>query len=673
MFQIKYLTELIARNEEWILARILKSAQEFNHTIYSSLINHSWRQTISDFTQVMMQSGESCMNQNSGSYSMFDENVFQSFAKDEASRCYERGITPQVYIALLKIVKYILKELVKNSRIPLSEKPDYDTVLDRCIDRFEIAFIGCSTEIQAEERFLEVKHHKRNDIKRFKNVFEYLPVPIMLVDTFHRVTEHNKYAEKAFPFLFTAKKISLNGTIRFDESDTLHSRIDNFFISQEDELTFETPLTYNNKTGYYLITLRKMNMLDQVVVSFIDLTKWQQLEKNLEKSKQKAENSDQLKTAFLANMSHEIRTPMNAIVGFAELLTMTNPSQEERTEYLSLIKKSSNDLLNIIEDVIDVAKIESKQLTIIPKNISVIQLYNDLKALYSELIYKSGKTNLKLVMRIPDKEEKLMLRTDPKRLKQILSNLLGNAVKFTESGQIEFGYKLAENKIVYFYVKDTGIGIPGDMQKRIFDRFVQVDEGFNKNTNGTGLGLSISKSLVQLLGGNIWVSSKEGKGSNFYFYLPYIAVTDYVYDTAKTETEAQDTTVRFDNRSLLIAEDEDTNFFYLKEALKNTGLEIIRAKNGLEAINFAEGEKKIDLILMDIKMPEVNGIEASRYISHIRPEIPIIAQTAFAMDNDKKTCLEAGCVDYISKPIKRDRLIKLIQQHLLKNKALVNG
>lgn len=350
---------------------------------------------------------------------------------------------------------------------------------------------------------------------------------------------------------------------------------------------------------------------------------------------------------------------MNAIVGFAELLSMSNPSKEEREEYLNLIKKSSNDLLTIIEDVIDIAKIESQQLKIVHKNLKLYDLFSDLKRIYDEILYKHDKTNIKLTLRIPEAEKNLIIHTDPKRLKQVLSNLIGNAIKFTEEGHIEFGYKLAENKIVYFYVKDTGIGIPKEMQTKIFNRFIQVEESFDKNINGTGLGLAISKNIINLMGGNIWVSSKPAKGSNFYFYLPYLKAIQHTVLKSPVDL-IRNENLDLSNYTILVAEDEEANFFFLKESLKKTGINIIRATNGLEAINLAENTNNIDLILMDIKMPEVNGIEASRYISHIKPNLPIVAQTAFAMDNDKKTCLDAGCFDYISKPIKRDKLIDII-------------
>ncbi len=669
MIHIKYLSNLINKNEEWILSQIRSKAISFNHTIYYSFLNYSWRMTIQGFSQLLAQSEDSLLSLTKyDSISTIDNNIFQYLGECEAKKCFECGITSQVFLSFLKVIRQILKQVVSGSRVSSKDKIWLINFLNKCLDNFEVAFIGSSMKILSKN-LQNKQQEKRSGLKQFKNLFDNLFMPIMIINSLHKIIQHNKAAEKAFPFLFYGKASNLNGTIRFDENESLHTKIDKFQISDNKHASFETKVLYNNSKEYYLVSLQKMGSSNDVVALFINLTKWKQLENNLRTAKQKAEDSNQLKTAFLANMSHEIRTPMNAIVGFTELLHMSNPSKREKDEYLCLIKNSSNDLLNIIEDVIDVAKIESKQLKIHLKNIKLADLVNDLKKIYEEVLYKNDKSDVKMSIYIPDGEENLQIQSDSKRLRQVFTNLINNAIKFTDRGQIEIGYKLSENKNIYFFVKDSGIGIPYKMQDSVFERFVQVEESIEKNTSGTGLGLTISKNIVKLMGGNIFVASTPQKGTIFYFHLPYILGVKE--SEAPIEHKKSANMYSFNNCSLLVAEDDDTNYFYLRESLKRTGLEISRAKTGLEAINHVENTNKIDLILMDIKMPEVSGIEAARYISYIRPDIPIIAQTAFAMDTDKQTCLDAGCSDYISKPIKLDTLLKTIQKNLDKKKEVL--
>lgn len=665
MFHINLLASLIHKNEEWIFSQILNNARSFNHTIYTTVINYSWKQSLYNFRQLLIQNRDFFKNSiDQGIFTQIENNVFQSIAMEETQKCYERGITSQVYLAVIKSIRDIVRKLITEARISEDEKSTALDLLYQCFDHFEIAYIGCSQEIQ-NQKVSSSDKIMLPGTKQYKAIFESLSIPIMVIDPFLRIVNYNKAAAKAFPFLFMGKTKSLNGTIQLEGEDSLYSKIDNFQISESQELYFETKLFYNNKEDFYLIGMQKVKNTNDVAVSFFELTKWKQLEKNLSHSKQKAENSDRMKTSFLANMSHEIRTPMNAIVGFAELLSISNPTKEEKTEYLNLIKKSSNDLLNIIEDVIDVAKIESKQLNFIPKDIYLKEVFDDLYRLYSETLEKSDKKELKIISVIPEKEQQLKIRVDPKRLKQVLSNLVSNAIKFTERGTIEIGYKLSENKNLYFFVKDSGVGIPYNMQKKVFERFVQVEEMIERNTTGTGLGLTISKNIVQLMGGNIWLTSTPGKGTIFFFYLPYIVPSDEKPALKPAnELDIKDTLPGLSDYVMLIAEDDDTNYFYLRESLKKTKIKILRAKTGTEAINIVENTNNIDIILMDIKMPEINGIEATRYIKHIRPEIPIIAQTAFAMDNDKKTCIEAGCSDYISKPLKMNILLDIIYKYI---------
>jgi PAS domain S-box-containing protein len=379
----------------------------------------------------------------------------------------------------------------------------------------------------------------------------------------------------------------------------------------------------------------------------------------LKNAKERAEESDELKSAFLANMSHEIRTPMNAILGFATLIRNRVLSEEKRRDYIDLINANCRQLLHIITDIIDISKIEAGQISIMNKNFQLNKMMNDLYLNYNSQLEVLRKP-IKLILKAGLKNEDSALFTDKIRLEQILSNLLSNALKFTENGSIEFGYFIDQRKDIVFYVKDTGIGLTPDEQKIIFDRFRQVSTSYNKLYGGTGLGLSISKGLTEKLGGRIWVESEYGKGSCFYFNLPYKP------GISIDKPQEIDYSVEYNwtGKTILIAEDEEVNYSLLDTILKPTGVCILHAKTGFEAIRFCTAETRINLVLMDVKMPDLDGLEATRRIKNVRKNLPIIAQTAYAMSTDEENCLRAGCDDYISKPLRIDEMLKKIDHYI---------
>ncbi len=379
-------------------------------------------------------------------------------------------------------------------------------------------------------------------------------------------------------------------------------------------------------------------------------------------AKEKAEESDRLKTAFLANLSHEIRTPLNAIMGFSNLLSPDLES-EDLNSYISIINNSGKQLLNIINDIIDIAKIESNQINISFHDCLINKQLTEIYNTNKEFLKETKSDNLKLSLYLDNKNDDFALITDSTRFAQIVSNLISNAIKFTEEGKIEFGYyldsKLANKDEVLFYVKDNGIGIPKDKQKLIFERFRQVDDSYNKRYGGTGLGLAITKSLVDSLGGRIWVESEKDKGSVFYFTLPGKTIHYSTDDYSQAETKPE---VNWEKVTILIAEDEPSNYYVLEILLEETGSKILWAKDGNEAINmFKEYIDDIDIILMDIQMPNINGIEAAKAIKKLKKGIPVLAQTAYALDGDMEKFLDEGFDDYISKPIDSDLLIGKIR------------
>jgi CheY-like chemotaxis protein len=336
---------------------------------------------------------------------------------------------------------------------------------------------------------------------------------------------------------------------------------------------------------------------------------------------------------------------------------------DELKNYISIINNSGKQLLSIINDIIDIAKIESNQINI---SFSECRINKQLKEIYNankEIISEIKGDKIKISLHLDNKDDDFTLITDPTRFNQIVSNLVNNAIKFTEKGSIEFGYsinsKLANNDEILFFVKDNGIGIPKEKQELIFERFRQVDDSYNKKYGGTGLGLAITKSLVDSLGGRIWVESETGKGSTFYFTLP----GKIVHFTSK---EHQSPEIKHDINwktvTILIAEDEPSNYYVLEILLEETGSKLLWAKDGEETVEmFKKHIDEIDIVLMDIQMPQMNGLKATKAIKAIRSDIPVLAQTAYALDGDMEKFLNEGCDDYISKPIDSDILIGKIR------------
>ncbi|MGZ2368177.1 ATP-binding protein [Ancylomarina sp. YFZ004] len=378
---------------------------------------------------------------------------------------------------------------------------------------------------------------------------------------------------------------------------------------------------------------------------------------HLIQARERAEESDNLKSAFLANMSHEIRTPLNAIMGFSSLLADSNLEQNLREEYIQLIDSGGKRLLSLIRDIVDVSKIDAKQLVL---NLEICNLNVIIDNLQSEFALTSSNPDVILTSSkgLPDLEG--FIETDQTRLIQIVSNLLENAQKFTKKGSIEFGYSVQQD-MLKFYVKDTGIGLNSSEQAIIFERFRQVSNEYSKSGAGTGLGLSIVKGLVNLFGGQIWVSSQPEIGSAFYFTIPFVSRLNTEIDNMKQPLNILKSKTQY---TILLAEDELSNFLYMEELLKSYNHKIIHAKDGREAVEMFKQNDKINLILMDIKMPVLNGLDAVKEIRKMNTTVPIIAQTAYVMSEDKQKAIDAGCDDYITKPISQEVLSTYLKKHL---------
>ncbi len=387
-----------------------------------------------------------------------------------------------------------------------------------------------------------------------------------------------------------------------------------------------------------------------------------QLENELVKAKNKAEESDKLKTAFLANMSHEIRTPMNGILGFAEMLNDNKLSAANRKKYLDIINSNGKMLINLIDDIIDFAKIESGQVNMIQDDFSLNNLLKQVRSTFLAGRLKQTKSNVALRITKPFKDEKSYIRTDPVRLRQILTNLVGNSVKFTQEGFIEFGYNLTADNYLQFHVKDTGIGISKEKLGLIFERFIQADSSPSRKYGGSGLGLAISKGLVELLGGKMWAESTLNKGSAFYFTIPFVPVAKKIEE--KIDSKASRTGYCWEGKVFLIAEDDKFSYKFLEGFLKQTKADVLWAADGKEAIEMCHNHGDIDLILMDIQMPEMNGLVATTEIKKFNHNIPVIAQTANAISEERQRCIKAGCDDFITKPVNIAELYAKIDRWL---------
>lgn len=379
----------------------------------------------------------------------------------------------------------------------------------------------------------------------------------------------------------------------------------------------------------------------------------------LNEAKERAEQSDKLKSAFLANMSHEIRTPMNGILGFSQLLLETE-DKEELKEFIEVINKNGNHLLALINDIIDISKVEAGMLSLSSNEFSINELLDEVNELLLKDNQVSGR-RFELRSNYSLEKGNDILISDRTRLKQVLINLVGNACKFTYQGYVEVGYAVHEEFLV-FYVKDTGVGLDYEQQQYIFERFMQATIDHRPKHEGTGLGLAISKAFVNLFGGEIWVESDMGQGSVFCFTLP---INKDDRSTIKRHSKINiPMDFNWKDKVILVAEDVTTNFLLIKTALKKTGVTLIWAKNGQEAVAECKKEQDIDLILMDVRMPVMSGFEATPLIRKIRPDVPVIAQTSYAMDGDREKSIEAGCTDYIAKPFNIKDFIELISQYI---------
>jgi len=521
-----------------------------------------------------------------------------------------------------------------------------------------------------EELQLRKEQQLVEDLERYKAIFSNANDGIMLLDKSNTIVEVNQKTCE----LFLCERIEIlgkkpseispktqpDGSLSTEKARGLiqkalagepqrfhwqHMRMDNSL--------FEAEVSLNASV------LQSGSVLQALVR---DVTSSKKTEKALIDARLKAEDADRLKSAFLANMSHEIRTPLNSIIGFSEIMLDEETDPDEKEQFLQLISSAGKTLLQLIDDIIDISKIEAGQIRIAYSEFDLHQVLDEILSNAFNERKKREKEHIQVYLCKGLDLDNFFIESDPFRFRQIMMNLLVNALKFVDTGFIAFGYTQPKGGLIQFFVKDTGVGIEREKSHLIFQRFGQIDSTYKRNLDGTGLGLSICNSLTELLGGKIWFDSEEGKGTTFYFTLP--APRDLSH-------EDEDEAVRFgkinkdwSGLKFLIADDVKANYLFLKAVMKDTAAQILWAQNGNEALNMAKQHPDLSLVLMDIRMPETDGYEATKNIKALFPKLPIIAQTAFAETEDQKAALNAGCDDYITKPVSITELLSVINKLL---------
>ena len=668
LIQSKNLNEFFLEDLSYFLNTSIFTSKEMAFVFLNNLINIKSDIKTSLFDKLWLRQ-KAYFKYNSINYKLIELNEWREELREGSIKFNTKIIDTDIYIRSISgyLKKGDLSILIKSiNKIFLFSKPEYQKYY-WLMDFKELSGASLNSRKEAISWFLDIVdetkaivfynlnftlktivNYGKSTSKKFNNVY--------IADNFDEAFElvnrikQNKPAViqkvKKRKYLFNGKKI----TALENENKALKESISNEIkdvteiIGQISWEEFYEPIKFEiKKDNKFSDLYNAINLLQSDIKDIISRKKELTI---------KASESEALKSAFLANISHEIRTPLNGILGFSELLTESEFISQKDIKYLKIINQNGNHLLKLINNIIDISKIEIGNLSITENNIELNSLLSDI----TESIFSENE-NVS-INAICSKDVEFKILTDELRLVQVLTNLINNAIKFTAEGSVSVSYSVTDNENIEFKVSDTGIGMNEQQTSIIFERFRQANDKTSYKYGGTGLGLYISKRIVELMKGEIWVESKEGVGSNFYFTIPLKKPNIIQINESEANSESN-----LHKYKILIVDDIEDNIFYLNEALLSTGIEIIIANTGKEAIDMAANEIP-DLILMDILLPDINGFEASKIILDKNPNIKIIAQTAFVSLEDKQKAMEIGCVDYLTKPIKKSILLSSINQSL---------
>ncbi len=561
------------------------------------------------------------------------------------------------------ILKHYVRNVCKDGSIIDVELNETSIVLSDG-SRGIMSIVADITERKKAEETLKIaKEQAEENEAKFRAYIEHSPDGVFLFDSAGIISDSNPSASEISGY---SRKEILSMTVfeLFVESE--HERVLNSLLKLKKSGNFSGEMEFIRKDGSSGIAIiEAVKLAENKILGFAkEITERKRIENELIAAKEAAEESNRLKSAFLATMSHELRTPLNAIIGFSGIMG-ESMTPEEIQNISKIINTSGNHLLSIIEAIFELSLLQSGERDPVIQDVSVYDLFTSLKSFLKTELLKNNKQHLRTEFVTTALYPALQIQTDKTKLTQLLTNLLGNAVKYTEKGIIECGYSI-KNESITFYVKDTGIGIPPYMKDVIFERFRQVDDTHTRKQSGVGLGLAICKEISVLLNGRMWLESVENEGSVFYFELPCVIKSVQSGQTSNGGISVPD----FNGKTILIVEDNESNFYLIKSILKATNANIIWALNGEDAVEQVRELSTIDLILMDIRMPGMNGYDATRMIKQEYPDIPVVAQTAYALRDDREKAIEAGCDDYISKPFSRTDLLDVVRKYICAQQVL---
>jgi PAS domain S-box-containing protein len=608
------------------------------------------------------------------------------YEKDQflEKQIWEIGFFKDILANYDKFKELQIKEYVRYENLPLETAHGRKINVEFVSNLYEEnhkSVIQCNIRDITTRKKAELDHHQSEE--RFNLIMEHSAEAIFILDHNGRylflnkaVTEMVGYTEEEIKQKSIADLVPKNRRNQFHDLFEVVLNKGKIFVEIElinkngdhissdfNAVLLPNGLVYcnckdisNNKENELLLKQKSRQLKEQNKEYLLLNKELVQTNLQLIVAKEKAEENDSLKTAFLQNMSHEIRTPMNGILGFSELLKSPHLSDKEQQKFILIIEQSGQRMLNIINDIVNISKIETGQIELYIQETDVNDL---LKHLYTIFKPESESKGLQLNCRPGLPDQFCLIETDKTKLTQVLSNLIKNAIKFTSAGSINFGYQLKRD-VLEFYVSDTGIGVAPEMSEIIFERFRQVDMSLARNFEGAGLGLAISKAFIVKLGGKMWVKSELGKGAKFHFIIPYnLSASSHAVIKIKKKPGG-----RLQNVHILIAEDDVNSMWVLRKMLEIEKANLFFASNGQEAVDIVMNTPELQLVLMDLKMPVMDGFEAIKIIKQIKPEIPIIAQSAYVFSNDQDLARKSGCNDYIGKPIKMESLLEMIIKHI---------